>query len=64
MRTSGIFAALSFGAAVFAQGPPIGVAPEESAPEGCESDSKSNFTIGYQSLSTMRKRETGLEVNS
>jgi hypothetical protein len=64
MRTTTILAALSFAAAVSAQGPPIGVAPDESAPEGCDADSKSNFTIGYQSLSTMRKRETGLEVTA
>jgi hypothetical protein len=62
MRTTSVLAALSFAAAVSAQAVEIGIEPDEPAPEGCETTSKSNFTIGYQSLSTMRRRETALEV--
>ncbi|KAF2681411.1 hypothetical protein K458DRAFT_444654 [Lentithecium fluviatile CBS 122367] len=64
MRTTSILAALSFAAAVSAQAVEIGIEPDEPAPEGCDDTSKSNFTIGYQSLSTMRKRESALEAGN
>ncbi|KAF2646021.1 hypothetical protein P280DRAFT_375432, partial [Massarina eburnea CBS 473.64] len=45
-----------------AESVPEGIAPDGKAPADCESNSKSNFTIGYSLLSSM-KRESALEVS-
>ncbi|KAF1948687.1 hypothetical protein CC80DRAFT_556114 [Byssothecium circinans] len=63
MRATSFLAALSVVATAFAQGPPEGIAPDAKAPEGCESTSKNNFTIGYTLLSSM-KRETAVEAKN
>ncbi|KAF2260375.1 hypothetical protein CC78DRAFT_448795, partial [Lojkania enalia] len=41
---------------------PVGIAPPESAPEGCVDTADGNFTIGTLALSAKRKRESASEA--
>ncbi|KAJ4347720.1 hypothetical protein N0V95_005174 [Ascochyta clinopodiicola] len=63
MRASSFFAPLFFAASSLAQGVEEGIEPSSSAPAGCKTTVKGNFTIGVENFFSARsKRETAQEA--
>lgn len=63
MRTSSFFAPLFLAAYSLAQAVEEGIEPASSAPAGCETSVKGNFTIGVENFFAPRsKRETAQQV--
>ncbi|CAO2655291.1 Nn.00g103550.m01.CDS01 [Neocucurbitaria sp. VM-36] len=62
MRASSFLAPLFFAATSLAQGVEEGIAPSESAPDGCETTAQGNFTIGTLKIESKAKRETAQEA--
>lgn len=62
MRTSTIFAPLFFAATTLAQAVEEGIAPDASAPEGCQTTVDTPFRIGTLENPTLSRRETAQEV--
>ncbi|KAL5119944.1 hypothetical protein ACEQ8H_002042 [Pleosporales sp. CAS-2024a] len=56
MRTSAMLAALALAATSTAQSVPVGIAPAQGPPDGCEPNANGNFTIGTLKLPS-RKRD-------
>jgi hypothetical protein len=62
MRTSTIFAPLFLAATGLAQAVEEGIAPDASAPEGCQTTVETPFRIGTLENPTLNRRETAQEV--
>ncbi|KAF1834711.1 hypothetical protein BDW02DRAFT_639155 [Decorospora gaudefroyi] len=62
MRTSTFLAPLFLAATSLAQGPPEGVEPKASAPEGCKRTVDGTFVLGTLENPSLRRRETAQEA--